>query len=195
MNLELSLTQGGSPADLEALLELCLRGQQDAYASLYGEYVAQLYRLCYGLLQDRRDAEEVVQDALEYAFRRLAHFDPSRASFRTWLYQIAISRCRNKRRRKSLVETPLAWLADALGSEAAGPEERAEAREEERLVWQALASLSPKLRETAVLRYYASLNYAEIGLVQGIPAKTAESRMRLAHAALREKLLEPLEGR
>ena len=57
-------------------------------------------------------------------------------------------------------------------------------------VWQALKTLSPKLRETAVLRYYHGLRYQEIGDILGIPAKTAESRMRLVHKAMREILKE-----
>jgi RNA polymerase sigma-70 factor (ECF subfamily) len=60
--------------------------------------------------------------------------------------------------------------------------------EKQQQVWQALGELSPKLRETAVLRYYENMTYIEIGTILGIPAKTVESRMRLAHKALRELL-------
>jgi DNA-directed RNA polymerase specialized sigma24 family protein len=50
------------------------------------------------------------------------------------------------------------------------------------------------LRETAVLRYYEGLTYNEIGQILDIPPKTAESRMRLAHKALRKKLVDWLSG-
>ena len=59
-------------------------------------------------------------------------------------------------------------------------------------MWAAVSDLSPKLREVAILRYYGGLPYAEIGQVLDIPPKTAESRMRLAHQALRERLSETL---
>ena len=39
-----------------------------------------------------------------------------------------------------------------------------------------------------MLRYYEGLTYNEIGDILGIPSKTAESRMRLAHKALRKLL-------
>jgi DNA-directed RNA polymerase specialized sigma24 family protein len=39
-----------------------------------------------------------------------------------------------------------------------------------------------------VLRYYENMTYIEIGTILGIPAKTVESRMRLAHKALRDLL-------
>ena len=60
--------------------------------------------------------------------------------------------------------------------------------DQQKVIWEALGELSMKLRETAILRYYHGLRYHEIGEVLGIPAKTAESRMRLAHKALREYL-------
>jgi DNA-directed RNA polymerase specialized sigma24 family protein len=43
-----------------------------------------------------------------------------------------------------------------------------------------------------VLRYYEGFSYAEIGAVLGIPAKTVESRMRLAHKALKELLVDEM---
>jgi RNA polymerase sigma-70 factor (ECF subfamily) len=68
------------------------------------------------------------------------------------------------------------------------PVESLDMSERQRMVWKALGELSPKLRETVVLRYYEGFTYSEIGQILSIPAKTAESRMRLAHKALRTLL-------
>jgi RNA polymerase sigma factor (sigma-70 family) len=57
--------------------------------------------------------------------------------------------------------------------------------EQQKVVWEALGKLSPKLRETAVLRYYNAMSYPEIGAILDISPKTVESRMRLAHKALK----------
>lgn len=174
------------------LIERCLAGEESAYVTLYNMYAGMIYRLAYGMLQQRQDAEEVLQDSFAYAFRRLDRYDPDKASFKTWLYQIAISRCRNKRRRKWLPTFPLNKLRerDVRDDDAPAPDERLQLSDKQQVVWDALQQLSPKLRETAVLRYYEELTYREIGEVLGIPAKTAESRMRLAHQALRELLAD-----
>ncbi len=175
-----------------ALIGRCLAGEQSAYVALYDQYSGMVYRLAYSLLGDRQDAEEVLQDSFEYAFRRLDRFDARKSAFKTWLYRITVSRCRNKRRRKWLPSFSLTLFDDHEPRDPAAPQpdERALLSERQRTVWAAVGQLSPKLREVAILRYYAGLPYAEIGQVLGIPPKTAESRMRLAHKALRERLSE-----
>lgn len=178
------------PNETALLIARCLDGDDRAYALLYDLYAGITYRLAYSLLQHRQDAEEVLQDSIEYAFRRLDHYDPNKSAFKTWLYRITVSRCRNKRRRKWL---PTLSLQQLMGREAEDPavtppEEQLALSERQRLIWDALGQLTPKLREVAVLRYYGAMQYAEIGAILDIPPKTAESRMRLAHKKLRTLL-------
>ena len=178
------------PAQPDALIARCLAGDERAFDLLYDQHAADIYRLCYNLLQQQQDAEEVLQDAFEYAFRRLVTYDPSKSAFRTWLYRIAISRCRNKRRRKWLPTFSLNLLSgDTIpDTNTPTPYEVAQLTEQQQIVWQALGKLSPKLRETAILRYYNGMSYPEIGKVLGVNPKTVESRMRLAHKALKGHL-------
>ena len=187
---------GHAPADeTQLLIERCLAGEQPAYVALYDQYSGVIYRLAYSLLQHQEDAEEVLQDSFEYAFRRLDQYDARKSAFKTWLYRIAVSRCHNKRRRKWLPSLSLQQMddgAEASDPNAPLPDERAALSEQQQAVWRAVRELSPKLREVAVLRYYGGLQYGEIGEVLDIPPKTAESRMRLAHKALREQLQELL---
>lgn len=182
--------------DAPDLIALCLRGDQAAYAALYRVYAGDVYRLVYSLIGHREDAEEVVQDAFIYAMRNLARYDPERASFRTWLFTIATSRARNKRRRRWLPTVSLRQLLQ-IGVELRAPEEPdrppesvLEHQGEREGVRMALLRLSPKLREAAVLRYFEGLTYREIGQILGVPRKTAESRVRLAHKALRDLMTE-----
>jgi RNA polymerase sigma-70 factor (ECF subfamily) len=182
--------QDAQPDADQRLIARCLAGDETAFTALYRRHATYVYRLSYGLLQHREDAEEVLQDTFEYAFRKLTRYDERRASFKTWLYQIAVSRCRNKRRRKWLPTFSLGVLGgETINDEnAPNPAERLALDARQQRIWNALRSLSPKLRETAVLRYYEGMTYPEIGQVLGIPTKTAESRMRLAHKALQDVL-------
>lgn len=179
----------------QSLIYRCLAGEETAYVALYNQYAGMIYRLCYSLLQNKEDAEEVLQDSFEYAFRRLAKYDANKSAFKSWLYQIAASRCRNKRRRKWLPTFSLSQITgqDVTDTDSLTPAEQMNLTEQQQVVWQAIQNLSDKLRETAVLRYYEGFSYVEIGRILGIPTKTAESRMRLAHQALRQTLAEQIE--
>lgn len=177
-------------SDQDLLIARCLEGEESAYLAVYNQYAGMIFRLCFSLLQNKEDAEEVLQDSFEYAFRRLENYDSKKASFKTWLYQISVSRCRNKRRRKWLVTLPLATLFvdHAVDEITPTPAESMDLSEQQNMIWEAIGELSPKLREVSILRYYENMTYPEIGRVLSIPPKTAESRMRLAHKSLRLKL-------
>lgn len=176
--------------EYRALLERCLSGEEAAYVALYNQHASMVYRLAFGLLQNKEDAEEVLQDSFEYAFRKLEYYNPEKSAFTTWLYRITVSRCRNKRRRKWLPTIPLTLLPqqDVQDEKAPTPDSILELDEQQMLVWEALGHLSNKLREAAILRYYHGLRYKEIGEILSIPEKTAESRVRLAHKSLKRYL-------
>lgn len=180
---------------IEKLIERCLQGEQFAFTQLYDRFAAGTYRLCYSLVLNKQDAEDVVQEAFVYAFKSLHRFDPSRASFKTWLYTITVSRCRNTYRRKRLPQIDLSQMftLNVAAPRSETPEARLTQRMAQDAITTALASLSPQLREAVVLRYGHGLVYREIAEVMGCPPKTAESRVRLAHNRLRH-LLQP-QGR
>lgn len=177
-------------ADVEKIIKRSLSGDQHGYAELYDRFASGAYRLCYSLLMNEQDAEDVLQESFVYAFKNLHRFDPKKASFKTWLYTIAVSRCRNTYRRKRL---PMVDISQLLGFElkappSEGPEVAAIRRDAEEAIQTALVDLSPRLREAIVLRYGQGLTYREIAEVMGCPQKTAESRVRLGHQRLKQSL-------
>jgi RNA polymerase sigma-70 factor (ECF subfamily) len=188
----MSMKNNTNDPDLTDLINRCLNGDQGAYAILYERYAASLYRLAYSVLLVEQDAEDVLQESLVYAFRNLARYDPARGSFRTWLYTITISRCRNARRRKWLPTVALNTLLN-IGIEPPAP---ADESPETKAAWQdvraslqeALNTLSSRLREAVALRYGQGLTYREMAEVLDCPQKTAESRVRLAHEQLRKAM-------
>ena len=159
-------------------------GDQIACEALYRHFVGAVYRLTFGVLLQEQDAEEVVQDSFSYAFRQIDQYDPSLSAFKTWLFTIAMSRCRNKRRRKWLPTVRIADTIEQLPGTDPRPETHAIRQQGRDSVRAALKKLSPKLREAIVLRYFEGMTYREMADVLNCPQKTAESRIRLAHEAL-----------
>jgi RNA polymerase sigma-70 factor (ECF subfamily) len=180
---------------VDATVSRCLAGDQTGYSSLYETFAPGIYRLCYSLVLNRQDAEDVTQETFVYAFKNLSRYDARRASLKTWLYTIALSRCRNTYRRKRLPLIDLLHLFqnEVPAPKSQSPEAAIARRDAKKAVEEALSSLTPPLREAIVLRYGHGLTYREIAEVMRCPAKTAESRVRLAHERLRSMLQE--EGR
>ncbi len=177
------------PAQTAEWIERGRNGDEVACAALYQCFSPAILRLCLGLLGNLEDAEEVMQDSFVYAFRSLARYDPRKSGFSTWLYTIALSRCRNKRRRRWLTLLPLEqWALVDGGAADRQVENLLERRGIRRQMWQALQLLPPRLREAVVLRYIAEMRYKEIGRALGCNPKTAESRVRLGLQAMRHTL-------
>ena len=177
----------------EAWIERWRAGDERAAEAIYNHYRNGLFRLAYVLLGDREDAEEVMQDALNYALVNIHRYRPEQASFKTWLNTIAVSRCRDRQRRKLLPRLSLtAWLRQGhdVADPALRPEQNATVNETHHEIWQAVQALKPALREAIYLRHWADHTYQEIGAILGCPIPTAQSRVKQAHETLRNYLLE-----
>ena len=177
--------------DLDGLIQRWQSGDERAAEAIYNLFCTQTLRLCTMLLDNFSDAEEVTQDALTYALLNIDRYDPQRAKFSTWLYKITVSRCRNKRRRRSLPSFSLfAWYNS--GGDTPDPvphlENQAMRRDSNDEVWQAIQALSQPLREAVVLRHWAEYSFKEIGQILGCSPRTAQSRVRLAHEKLSQRL-------
>ena len=184
------MNQQSGNFEIDATIKQALTGNQQAFAQIYDYYAAGIYRLCYSLVLNTQDAEDVLQESFVYAFKNLHRYDSEKAAFKTWLYTIAVSRCRNTYRRKRFammdISQLLQWQLPAPKSET--PEAAVAQRESIDAIQDALAKLSPILREAIVLRYAHGLTYREMADVMDCPQKTAESRVRLAHDKLKEVL-------
>src|SRR5262245_41145724 len=85
-----------------ALATRLARDVDGAFPELVADHQARLYTIALRLLGDRRDAEEVAQDALVRAYRAIGGYPSERVSalrLRPWLASIAVNLARNRRRR------------------------------------------------------------------------------------------------
>jgi RNA polymerase sigma-70 factor (ECF subfamily) len=177
--------------DLSALIQRWQGGDERAAEAIYNHHRDATFRLAYGLLGNAADAEEVTQDTLTYVLTHIHHYNPHRAGFSTWLHTIAVSRCRDRQRRRWLPTFSLTqWLQRGQDAPdpAPTPERHAVQEETHSEVWQAVQNLSPQLREAILLRYWADHTYQEMAAILDCPLRTAQSRVRLAFDRLRVTL-------
>ena len=90
----------------EILVRRVAAGDERALGGLYDRYAGLVYGAGTRYLGDRGQAEDLVQDVFLSVWRNAGRFDPSRASFSTWVYRITRNRATDLvRRRKARVRT------------------------------------------------------------------------------------------
>src|SRR5215203_2854920 len=93
-------------------------GDERALSELYDRYAGLVYGAGVRYLGDRALAEDLVQDVFTSVWRGAAGFDPSKASFATWLYRITRNRATDLiRRRRARVRTVGEERSPELGEE------------------------------------------------------------------------------
>src|SRR5215475_3798295 len=77
---------------LAAALRRVAGGDRAALRLVYDETAAKLFGVCLRILNDRGEAEDVLQEVYVAVWRKAGSFDPTRASPITWLVAIARNR-------------------------------------------------------------------------------------------------------
>jgi len=155
------------------------------------------FRVAYGVLRQRQDAEDVAQEAFVKAYRSYTQLR-DRDRFRAWLvritWRLALDRQRADRRRTVREDRSAPdRLEDTrrpgpFGPGAGAAEDDVLARERARLLWNAIDALSEKLRVTIVLANMEGHDVDEVARLLDVPVGTVKSRLFDARRKLKESL-------
>ncbi|HMP77864.1 MAG TPA: sigma-70 family RNA polymerase sigma factor [Pirellulaceae bacterium] len=183
-----------APHDDQRLIAETLAGDCQAFGRLVAKYQDRLLGSMCAMVRNESDAQDIVQDALVMAFRKL-HLFSGRSSFYTWLFQVArnvaISKLRSQKRTVSLDGSPHdSANGGPMTVEDRGPSPEDHLRREEdvELLRAALCRLSEEFRAILVLREMDDMDYEQIAEVLEIPVGTVRSRLHRARAQLRVEL-------
>jgi len=176
------------PSELsdEALVLSIRQGQHELAGELVRRHSPRLFLLIARLVRSRTLAEDVLQDTWIRVIRSLRRYDVRRP-FYPWLTRIAVNRCRDHWRRER-IRSLLPWrradadddLVEQVADLGSGSEPETPVA-----VQKALLRLSPKLRETVVMKFYSGMTHDEIAEALGAPPGTIKRRLQLALTTLR----------
>lgn len=179
----------------EAAIRRCLEGDRDAFSLLIEKYQNAVYGLCYHMVSNFADAQDLTQEAFVRAYLDLAKIrEPSK--FASWLNRLTANVCRmwlrERRRFDSLPLEAAAPMVEWPGN-SASPAEHAENEELRIIINAAIASLSEKNRLTVTLYYIDGLSHEEIGNFLESSPSAVKSRLHRARKQLREELVSMVE--
>lgn len=83
----------------------CLKGETLAYREIYDRYAKAMFNTCFRLVNNRADAEDLLQESFTDAFKNLHRFQHE-STLGAWLKQIVVNRCISflKRKRVRLID-------------------------------------------------------------------------------------------
>ena len=187
------------------LIDAARLGERRAFEELVAPFRRELHVHCYRMTGSLSDADDMLQDTLLKAWRRLDSFEP-RAPFRAWLYKIATNTCLNELsvRRRPTFLAPERWsggppvLADVahlepypdrLLNEIGDPAESLVRKEDVALAFIAAIQLLPP-RQRAVLILRDVLDWSAKEVADGLEASvtSVNSALQRARATLRTRL-------
>jgi len=190
----------------ETLVKRVQEGDREAFRQLVERYQRRLFSVAYGMLRNREDSMDVVQESFVKVYRHIDSFLGT-SSFYTWAYRICVNLCIDqlrKRARRQQVDYDDAMqrseevdgddniMPSTLGVNPAKVYQRKELLEQ---LSAAMEALSEKHRSIIILREVQGLSYTEIAEILEISKGTVMSRLHHARQNLQKSLEEYLGGK
>jgi len=170
--------------DESTLVRRAAHGEAAAWEPLVLAHQEAVFRLCYLLLGDPDDAEDVAQETFLRAWNYLKRFDATRP-LRPWLLSIASNLASNRRRSagRYLAALTRAFRNEPLTSTSA--EEKSTRHMEANELWKAVQNLNVPDQQIIYLRYFLDLPVTETAQVLQVAEGTVKSRLSRALDRLR----------
>ncbi|PPQ33472.1 sigma-70 family RNA polymerase sigma factor [Rhodopila globiformis] len=176
----------------EELIRRVAGGDRVAFSSLVERYRGPLIRLAYGIVRNRSEAEDIVQETFIRIWTRAGDWDAARGTrFAAWVSRIATNLAIDQQRRQQTDS-----LDDAADAVAPGPDTEAHsmASEIQHRIERALGALPERQRTAFALCQFADLSNAEAAASMGVGIGTLEQLLVRARRRLRAELADLLEA-
>jgi RNA polymerase sigma-70 factor (ECF subfamily) len=172
-----------------------LKGDQSAYEEIVEIYKDKVFQLCYRILGNRHEAEDMAQEAFIRAYVNISSFNID-LKFSTWLYRIATNLCIDRIRKKKpdyyldaeVSGTDGLTMYSQIASDTILPEDEIESLELQETIQREITKLPEKYRSVIVLKYIEELSLNEISEILDIPLGTVKTRIHRGREALRHQL-------
>ena len=157
-----------------------IHGDRDAFEMIIRTHSRALFAIAYGILQNREEAEDAVQDSLVKAWKsRWRVRDPEK--FPAWLAMIARHRARDVFRKRRPVPLP-------HETSETSEKKTTDTTALDRQLQSALAALPELHRSVLTLRYFEEMDYHSIENLLGLSNGSLRGILGRALASMRKQL-------
>ncbi|WP_167610000.1 RNA polymerase sigma factor [Maribellus sediminis] len=171
------------------IIEACKKGNESARYQLYQLYAKAMYNVSYRMMNNREEAEDMLQEAFTQAFMKLDSFRYE-SSFGSWLKRIVVNTCINAINKRKVDLT----YCEEIYSDAVSEEEEAEPVYTVQLVTRAIEQLPEGSRMVLSLYLLEGYDHGEIAQIMGITESTSKSQYMRAKRKVADLLKGITEG-
>ncbi len=187
--------QPDSPVVTDAdLLQRTGRGERECLNELYRRYAGVLMSTAFRVLNNRKDAEDVLQEVFVQIWEKASIYDVRRGKPLTWAMTLtrnkAIDRLRRVQRRNRLREDLEEQSTTADRTVEVDSSDEAASHEAQAIVRTAVMQLSENQRRAIEMAFFAGLTQNEIAQRLHQPLGTIKARIRRGMIKLRG-IIEP----
>ncbi|HTV80689.1 MAG TPA: sigma-70 family RNA polymerase sigma factor [Steroidobacteraceae bacterium] len=174
------------PPSIEALLSQIALGDRAAFEALYRATADRLFGICLRVLNNRAEAEEVLQEVFVSIWRKAAQFDAQRAGALTWLGMMTRNRCIDRLREEAVrgAAGSIA-LATDIPDPDASPAQEAEAQIDRRRLEACVEQLEDRRRSLIRSAFFEGSTYEELAARVQAPLGSVKSWIRRGLLQLR----------
>jgi RNA polymerase sigma-70 factor, ECF subfamily len=169
----------------DALLDRIASNDQAAFRLLVERHIDRAFGVALRILNNRADAEDIVQETLLKIWTHRGQWERGRAKFSTWLFRVVTNRCIDVRRRprnEDIEQMP--EVADDKPLAIA----EIERHEVNMMLESAMVRLPDQQRIALIFSYHENLNNSEIAEVMQTSVTAVESLLKRGRQRLRELL-------
>jgi RNA polymerase sigma-70 factor (ECF subfamily) len=168
-------------------------GRDERFEELVGRQARFMFQVAFGLLRNRQDAEDAVQEAFLKLYRGEAwqQMENEKGFLARTVWRVALDHLPKPAERMSDVEE---MQLAAVGGIGASPEQSAVDEDERAILRRLIDGLPEELRQPLVLSSVEEMTSREVAAAMGIPEGTVRTRVMRARTELRRRFLAMMEG-
>lgn len=168
------------------IVEMVLQGDASAFQELVRRYQKPVFGICYRMIRQREEAEDLAQEVFIKAYRYLGQYNHTH-KFSSWLLKIATNTSIDAIRKKRVETLPLDEEIKTNHEDVSA--EKAFLQEEmQRDIEKAIAALPPDYRMVILLYHHHGQSYQQIAEGMEIPMSMVKNRLFRARKILKESL-------
>jgi len=166
-----------------------MANDKQAQYRLYQLYSRAMYNICFRMLGNESDAEDVLQNAFIDVFTKLHHFR-FESAIGAWIKRIVVNNCINFLKKRRLEIVPLEDREVAVSGSASNLNESTDPLLNVETIKQAIPLLPEGYRVIFNMYLLEGYDHVEISEILGISVSTSKSQLNRAKAILRKIILE-----